>query len=184
MDTALNGVMEEAVEYANGISFLPLHPIDDNYDKLLALWGRIRPRDLQRIFWECDDSAITQRVFLGYMNSASVVMLGFYEQDIACAWWISGIHGNGETSRCDLSGWLSFASRGVGSEHILRRVLDWTHETLGIQSIFMRSPWPTAHALCERAGLTSVAKIERYYIRGRPETFRIFRSEASWVETR
>jgi hypothetical protein len=169
--------MIEAIEYANSVTFLPLHPIDDNYDKLLALWGRIRSRDLARIFWECDDYELTQRAFLGYMQAASIVMLGFTQQEIACAWWLSNMHGEGGTSRCELSGWFPFASRGVGSEHLLRKVLAWIHETLGIQSVFMRSPWRTVHALCERAELATVAEIERYYIRGKPETLRIFRSE-------
>lgn len=182
MDTTINGVMQEAIDYAGDISFLPLHPVDDHYDQLLVLWHRVRPRDWRRIFWENESESTTQRVFLGYMQHTTLIMLGFVDNRIACAGWLTGMYGQGKTSRCDLSGWMPFTARGVGSEHILKKALSYAHETLGIQSVFMRSPWRTVQSLCERAGLKEVAAIEQYYIRGKPETLRIFRSDANGMD--
>ena len=177
MDATLNGVMQEAIEYANDVWFLPLLPIEDHYDKLLGLWERVRPCDWGRIFWQSENAHPTQRVLLECMQRATLVVVGFADQDIACAWWITNLSGEGDVSRCDLSGWFPFTSRGVGSDHLLRKILSYLHGTLGIQSVFMSSPWRTVQSLCERTGLQTVAEIERYYIRGRPETLRIFRSE-------
>lgn len=181
MDTTVDEDIYEAKEYADAVSFLPLYPLDENYDKLLALFARVRPKDWSRIFWEIEDGSITQQVFLGYMQRATLIALGFVDQRIACAWWIGGMSGQGETSRCELSGWFPFEARGVGSEYLLRAILRYLHETLGIQSIYMRSPWRTVQSLCDRAELATVAEIKRYYIRGRPETLRIFRSEKTWA---
>jgi hypothetical protein len=64
---------------------------------------------------------------------------------------------------------------------VLLRILGYIHETLKIESIFIRSPWKTAKSLCDRAGLETVAMIERYCVRGLPRTLYIMRSDAPWA---
>lgn len=179
MDATLNGVMQEAIEYANDILLLPLYPVDDHYDKLLALYTRIRQGDLARIFWEDEGGVVTQRIFLDHMQRAAFVMVGFVAESVAGAFWVEGLSGQGEMSRCELGGWMPFVARGAGSEHVLKKALTYMHETLGIGQVFMRSPWRTVHSLCGRAGLDEVASIDQYYVWGKPETLKIFRSDPS-----
>jgi len=78
---------------------------------------------------------------------------------------------------------MPLTSRGDGSEFVLKRVLDYVHETLKVESIFLKSPWYDVSALCERAGLPAVAIIDRYYVQGQSKVLRIMRREASWATT-
>lgn len=170
-------IEKEAIEYFDRLVFLPLYPLDDHYDKLLVLWNKINARDLSRLFWEYEAEQITQRIFVEEAQRASLIVVGFYDYEIAGLIWLNHLSGEGVSSRCELGGWLPFSSRGVGSEYALRKALDYVHDGLHIQSVFMRTPWRTVKSMCDRMGLEPLAAIDRYYIRGRSQTLYIYRDD-------
>jgi RimJ/RimL family protein N-acetyltransferase len=150
-----------------------LYPIDDWEAQVVELHHLIHRRDLERLSWFTDEPPYSLRKFLAFINDQKALFVVMNGADVAGAFWISDVVSG---RQCEFTGWIPFAYRGGSSEEICLTALDYIHDILKIPRIFLRSPWGTAHSLCERLGLRLVAVLHDYYVGERRCTLRTYES--------